>query len=254
MAENAVHVALVVAEKAIIFLYHKLKSSRTHNVHDDVENAKKCLERMRAYLRDYSTSSSSSSDLEVLQTRVKEIQNIAYEIEDVLDTFMLKKAGREFSSAIKNIIDNKLRFLSALDSIHHVLRLDQEGRPSSSTASARRGDNHLPHRFLEEEEIVGFEKPKQKLIEQLVEVDNSRPFTIISLVGPGGSGKTTLLKNVFENKRVQGFFDCHAWIDVPRDLCDRRKLRELLLNMLSKFDPKGKREGPDHHVDPEVQL
>lgn len=101
---------------------------------------------------------------------------------------------------------------------------------------------------------MGFEKPKQKLIEQLVEVDNSRPFTIISLVGPGGSGKTTLLKNVFENKRVQGFFDCHAWIDVPRDLCDRRKLRELLLNMLSKFDPKGKREGPDHHVDPEVQL
>ncbi|KAI5332810.1 hypothetical protein L3X38_022939 [Prunus dulcis] len=165
MADIAVQVALVVAEKAIIFLYHKLKPSRTHNVHDDFQNAKKCLERMRAYLRDYSASSSSSSDLEVLQTRVKEIQNIAYEIEDVLDTFMLKvphqfhsnrlsekfhdfvhdhdpsvqKAGREFSSAIKNIIDNKLNFLSALDKIHQVLRRDQEGQPSSSTA--RRGDN-----------------------------------------------------------------------------------------------------------------
>ncbi|ONI12191.1 hypothetical protein PRUPE_4G149700 [Prunus persica] len=277
MADIAVQVALVVAEKAIIFLYHKLKPSRTHNVHDDFQNAKKCLERMRAYLRDYSASSSSSSDLEVLQTRVKEIQNIAYEIEDVLDTFMLKvphqfhsnrlsekfhdfvhdhdpsvqKAGREFSSAIKNIIDNKLNFLSALDKIHQVLRRDQEGQPSSSTAGM--GDNHSPHRFLEEEEMKGFEKPKQKLIKQLVEGDNSRLLTIISLVGPGGSGKTTLLKNVFKNKRVQGFFDCHAWIDVPRDLCDSKR-RELLLNMLSKFDPKVKREGPDHHEDPEEQL
>ncbi|CAL9016782.1 unnamed protein product [Prunus brigantina] len=241
MAEIAVPVALVVEEKAIIFLHKKLKPSRTHNVHDDLEKANICLERMRAYLRDYSASS-SSSDLEVLQTRVKDIQNIAYEIEDVLDTFMLKvphqfhnnrlseklhdlvddhfpsvqQACREFSSAMKNIMDNKLSFLSTLDSIHQVPRSDQEGRPSSSTA--RRGDNHLPPRFLEEEEIVGFQKPKQKLIKQLVEGDNSRPFTIISLVCPGGSGKTTMLKNVFENKRVQGFFNCHAWIDVPRDL------------------------------------
>ncbi|KAI5332812.1 PREDICTED: disease resistance [Prunus dulcis] len=72
--------------------------------------------------------------------------------------------------------------------------------------------------------MEGFEKPKQKLIKQLVEGDNSRLLTIISLVGPGGSGKTTL------------------------------KRRELLLNMLSKFDPKVKREGPDHHEDPEEQL
>ncbi|XP_021831472.1 disease resistance protein RPM1-like [Prunus avium] len=276
MAEIAVQVALVVAEKAIIFLYYKLNHSST--VRYDVQKAKNCLERMRAYLRDYSASSSSSEDregLEGLKNRVKQVQNIAYEIEDALDMFMLevphqfhsnafsekihglvhypavRKASHEFSSKIEDIMEKKLRFLLDLDSIHQVPGRDQEGRPSSSTT--RREDSHSTHRRLEEEEIVGFEKPKQELIKQLVEGDNSRPFTIISLVGPGGSGKTTLLKNVFENKMVQGFFNCHAWIDVPRDLCDR-KLRELLLNMLRKFDPKGKREGPDHHEDPEVQL
>ncbi|BFG28888.1 hypothetical protein CerSpe_151620 [Prunus speciosa] len=269
MAEIAIQVALVVAENAIIFLYHKLKRSST--VHSDVQKARNCLERMRAYLRD---CSEDHEGLEVFQARVKEVQNIAYEIEDVLDKFMLEvphqfhsnafsekihglahyptvlKASHEFSSSIENIMKNKLRFLSALDSIHHVPGRDQEGRPSSSTT--RREDGHLTHRFLEEEEIVGFEEPKEKLIKQLVEGDNSKPFTIISLVGPGGSGKTTLLKSVFRNKRVQGFFNCHAWIDVPHDFC-ARKLRELLLNMLSKFDPKGKRGEPDHE-DPEEQL
>ncbi|VVA31948.1 PREDICTED: disease resistance [Prunus dulcis] len=212
---------------------------------------------MRAYLRDYSASS-SSSDLEVLQTCVKEIQNIAYEIEDVLDTFMLKVPHQFHSNRLSEKFhdfvhdhDPSVQKAGPLDKIHQVLRRDQEGQPSSSTA--RRGDNRLPHRFLEEEEMEGFEKPKQKLIKQLVEGDNSRLLTIISLVGPGGSGNTTLLKNVFKNKRVQGFFNCHAWIDVPRDLCDSKR-RELLLNMLSKFDPKVKREGPDHHEDPEEQL
>ncbi|KAM1591896.1 hypothetical protein FF1_035792 [Malus domestica] len=231
---------------------------------------------MRAYLSDNSSAELSAYDggSQQFQTRVKEIRNIAYEIEDVLDEFLLhvphqfhnndvfqklhdavkfrtvQKASREFSDRIKNI-DKKLNFVFTLDKIPQFPGRDQESRPSSSTT--RHGDSTVTHhnQFLEEEEMVGFEKPKEKLISQLMKGDPR--FPNISLVGPGGSGKTTLLKNVFKSKKVQRFFECHAWIDVPRDLCPR-KLDELLPNMLSKFDPKGKRKESINHEDPKAQL
>ncbi|KAM1032126.1 hypothetical protein ACFX2I_035732 [Malus domestica] len=278
MAEIAVPVALFLADKVIMFLDKKFSRSsiNNNNPRDDAGRAKSCLERMRAYLSDHSSAELSAYDggSQQFQTRVKEIRNIAYEIEDVLDEFLLhvphqfhnnnvsqklhdavkfrtvQKASREFSDRIKNI-DKKLNFVFTLDKIPQFPGRDQESRPSSSTT--RHGDSTVTHhnQFLEEEEMVGFEKPKEKLISQLMEGDPR--FSNISLVGPGGSGKTTLLKNVFKSKKVQRFFECHAWIDVPRDLCPR-KLDELLPNMLSKFDPKGKRKESVNHEDPKAQL
>ncbi|KAB2636756.1 disease resistance protein RPM1-like [Pyrus ussuriensis x Pyrus communis] len=228
MAEIAVPVALFLADKVIIFLHRKFSRSNINN-----NNNPRYLERMRAYLSEYSSSEQTAYDegFQVLQTRTGDIRNIAYELK-----------------TIKDIVDNKLVFLSTLDKIHQVSGRDQRSRPSSSTT--RHGESTVTHhnQFLEEEEIVGFEEPKEKLISQLMEGDPN-----ISLVGPGGSGKTTLLKNVFESKEVQRFFGCHAWIDVLRDLC-ARKLDELLLNMLSKFNPKGKRKESVTHEDPKAQL
>ncbi|KAM1795765.1 hypothetical protein TB1_035181 [Malus domestica] len=278
MAEIAVPVALFLADKVIMFLDKKISRSsfNNNNPRDDAGRARSCLERMRAYLSDNSSAELSAYDggSQQFQTRVKEIRNIAYEIEDVLDEFLLhvphqfhnndvfqkvhdavkfrtvQKASREFSDRIKNI-DKKLNFVFTLDKIPQFPGRDQESRPSSSTT--RHGDSTVTHhnQFLEEEEMVGFEKPKEKLISQLMKGDPR--FPNISLVGPGGSGKTTLLKNVFKSKKVQRFFECHAWIDVPRDLCPR-KLDELLPNMLSKFDPKGKRKESINHEDPKAQL
>ncbi|KAM1791997.1 hypothetical protein ACFX12_035899 [Malus domestica] len=278
MAEIAVPVALFLADKVIMFLDKKFSRSsfNNNNPRDDAGRARSCLERMRAYLSDNSSAELSAYDggSQQFQTRVKEIRNIAYEIEDVLDEFLLhvphqfhnndvfqklhdavkfrtvQKASREFSDRIKNI-DKKLNFVFTLDKIPQFPGRDQESRPSSSTT--RHGDSTVTHhnQFLEEEEMVGFEKPKEKLISQLMKGDPR--FPNISLVGPGGSGKTTLLKNVFKSKKVQRFFECHAWIDVPRDLCPR-KLDELLPNMLSKFDPKGKRKESINHEDPKAQL
>ncbi|KAM1032119.1 hypothetical protein ACFX2I_035725 [Malus domestica] len=278
MAEIAVPVALFLADKVIMFLDKKFSRSsiNNNNPRDDVGRARSCLERMRAYLSDNSSAelSAYNGGSQQFQTRVKEIRNIAYEIEDVLDEFLLhvphqfhnndvfqklhdavkfrtvQKASLEFSDRIKNI-DKKLEFVFTLDKIPQFPGRDQESRPSSSTT--RHGDSTVTHhnQFLEEEEMVGFEKPKEKLISQLMEGDPR--FSNISLVGPGGSGKTTLLKNVFKSKKVQRFFECHAWIDVPRDLCPR-KLDELLPNMLSKFDPKGKRKESVNHEDPKAQL
>ncbi|KAM5586528.1 disease resistance protein RPM1-like [Rosa sericea] len=224
MAELAIPLSLLVAEKAMSLCYERNASKDpSNNIHDDVERAWKCLRRMQAYLGDSEEIDEGSL---MLQNRVAEVQSLAYEIEDALDKFISqiphhfhsnifsqklhdvvhyreeKKARVEFSTKIKDI-EKKISSFSSWDSFLEP--------PSSSSTRQR---DSLILQVLEEDEIVGLEEPKERLSKQLIEED-SRLKTIL-VVGPGGSGKTTVVKNVFDSKMVQRFFGCHAWIDVSR--------------------------------------
>lgn len=253
MAELAIPVALALVEKVIIFLHQKFH--RKSSVEDDLEKAQNCLRRMEAYLGDSSEhidEGSTSHHNQTRLTRVREVQDLAYEIVDALDKFMLQvphhihsnifsqkmhdfahflpnwRASKELSSEINGIIEKKISLITLLDGI-------SDQAPAHSRPSSRTGLNPHNH-VLEEEEIVGFEELEEILFGQLMEGD-SRLLTIL-IQGPGGSGKSTLAKNVYSSKRVQGFFDCQAWVDMPRPFV----LNELLLNILSKFEAKGQKE------------
>lgn len=250
MAEIAVSVALVLVEKFLIYLGEKV--NRPSNADDAIKEAKSLLGRMQAYLRDSENQIDEVS--QVIRNCFKEVQDSAYEIEDALDKFMLqvpyhthnhmlsqkfhdwahsrteRKANSELSSKIKGI-KTKISFVSASNS-HHLHGIEVN-HPSTS----RVGESHH-FQVLEDDQIEGFDKHKNRLFKQLMEGD-SRLLTI-SIVGPGGSGKTTLVKNAYDSKRVQGFFDCHDWIDVSHPL----DLKKLLCNMLSNLDPKGESQEP----------
>ena len=72
---------------------------------------------------------------------------------------------------------------------------------------------------------MGFESPRDKLIEWLVEGPSNR--MVISVVGIGGLGKTTLVKKVYDNEIVVAHFDCHAWIHVSQSYKMEELLREI---------------------------
>ncbi|KAH0986407.1 hypothetical protein GBA52_013584 [Prunus armeniaca] len=217
--------------------------------------AQNMLTRMRAYLADLSSDQIGS---QVIQNRAKEIKDIVYDTEDALAKFrakipdhvhsnILSQTGHEVKHSFskRKASRNLLRTLEEIESTFgSLLELDP---PNSNRRVEETYNNLVYNQVVKEEDIVGFEEPKEKLIKQLMEGDTmegdtSRPLQIW-IVGPSGSGKTTLVKIVYESKKVQQFFDCHAFVDVPRTF----DCRKLLVSMLSKFEDRMQEPVVLHH-------
>lgn len=166
---------------------------------------------MLAYLRDMEGKEVSA----MLEERVQEVRDIAYDIEDALDEFLLhvqyqfhpsklvrgasrlsythwRQCGNISSKMddIKQKIDNSKYLDSFEPSSSSRTNLSEEGSSSGS-----RSVHEVMH-DLDDEEIVGFQNPLEELGHHLVYGDPRR--VTISVVGSAGSGKMVLVKNVYK--------------------------------------------------------
>ncbi|GAU29575.1 hypothetical protein TSUD_153250 [Trifolium subterraneum] len=81
--------------------------------------------------------------------------------------------------------------------------------------------------YMKEADVVGFEKPRDKLVDWLVKGRDE--FTVVSVVAMGGQGKTTLARKVFDSKEVMEHFRGYrVWITVSQQYNIEELLRKLL--------------------------
>ncbi|XP_044428198.1 disease resistance protein RPM1 [Triticum aestivum] len=78
-------------------------------------------------------------------------------------------------------------------------------------------------RSLDEEDLVGVDKNREKL-EQWLAGDDLE-CSVIALLGMGGLGKTALAANVY--KKVREKFQCHAWVSVSQTYSREDVLRNI---------------------------
>lgn len=198
------------------------------------------LELIKAFLRVADAKEDTDPKLKVW---VKQVRDVAYDIEDVLDIFKLSlkhhpqhrfhrlfcfiknlKAHHQISSDIQDI---KSRVINISEGRQ---RYDITGLGSTSYGLAlnkidSRGDALL----LEEADLVGIGEPKKKLIDWLLSKNSGRQ--VVSVVGMGGLGKTTLVRQVYKDEKVKKYFKIHAWITVSRS----SKTKELLKDMIQQI-------------------
>ncbi|KAJ1380392.1 Virus X resistance protein-like, coiled-coil domain [Sesbania bispinosa] len=141
---------------------------------------------------------------------------------------LLKGIHMEFKE-IKDELESIQAFLKDADRIEKLTMAVKELKHGGSQ-NAKWHDPRMASLYIEDADVVGFEGPKTKLIDWLVNGRAER--TVISVVGMGG-----LAKKVFDNKDVVEHFDCHAWITVSQSYT----VQGLLRVMLHKFY-KQKRE------------
>ncbi|KAL5572846.1 hypothetical protein UlMin_022443 [Ulmus minor] len=259
------------AESAVTFLVEKLSSllekeaNLLGGVRNEVVEVRDELERIKAFLR---TADASEDEDEEIKVWVKQVREVAYDAEDILDEFLYRFGAHQrpglYGYLIKmartiKTLKARRRIASQLASIKTRVTTISDGHqrygPISGSSSSGSAGNYTlcelrsDARLLEEAQLVGIEQPKQKLKDYLFNEASS--LGVVAVVGMGGLGKTTLANQVYKDSEVNKHFQHHVWITVSQSF----KLEELLKKIIQQlFDsirqsqPQGTQSNDSHEL------
>ncbi|TVU45738.1 hypothetical protein EJB05_05236, partial [Eragrostis curvula] len=186
------------------------------------------------------------ADEERLDGQLKEWRNnvreVAYDMEDCIDAFMLKLVHGD---AKRGIIKKMTRKIKKLWARHKIANQIEELSARVKEVSERRSrykldesvpiatptfiDPRLPVLLAESKGLVGVNGPRDMVSGWLM--DGVPQLKVVSIVGFGGLGKTTLAMEVYRS--LGGQFQYKASASVSRNL-DLKKLTKDLFSQLEQ--------------------
>ncbi|XP_058114635.1 probable disease resistance RPP8-like protein 4 [Magnolia sinica] len=242
---------MALAESVVEVLLEKLadqliqEAEFLHGVRNEVELLDAEFRRMLCFLKDADAKQGRD---ERVKNWVRDVRDVAYDAEDVIDTFLFKVAAlkrRGFMGRIRRyaFVFNELMTLhkvgSEIERIKNKIRAILESRlvygienigqgVGTSSAGLNIREWRLTSPLSQEPDFVGFEKDLKILVDQLTE--GKRRY-VVSVVGMGGLGKTTLTKKVYNNRHVKTHFQSRAWISISQEY----GVKDLLMNIINCY-------------------
>ncbi|KAL3825332.1 hypothetical protein ACJIZ3_021361 [Penstemon smallii] len=252
------------AEIAVSFLCNQLsiwlqqEGELLGRFKQEVQYIRDEMMHMKAFLR---VADSKEENNPQLKEWVRQVREIAYDTEDVLDEYMHRfvfRGATGFHGHIKKsyytvknlkfhhriaseiqIIKHKLENVSKAQQRYKDICGVNDLASSSTLIKDTWYDGRGDALLLEEADVVGIEKPKKKLIDWLSPTDQVG-LKVISVVGMGGLGKTTLVKKVYDDTSLKSNFDHHVWITVSESF----KVEHLLGSMIRQLVDEVKKPPP----------
>ncbi|KAH6783294.1 hypothetical protein C2S52_008253 [Perilla frutescens var. hirtella] len=216
------------AEGAVSFLLEQLsvllrdKGKLLGGLKHEVQSINNELVNLKQFLRVADGKEENDSNI---KEWVGQLREIYFNVEDIASE--IKTLNLRLENVVKS--QQKYRDKYAI--------MDQGS--SSTLPEAAEYDGRGDALFLEEDEVVGIEKPKKKLLEWIGSKDSG--LEVISVVGTGRLGKTTLVKKVFDDASVKSYFDRHVWVTVS-DYKDN--IKHVLVNLIKKLVEEIKESPP----------
>ncbi|KAF8647816.1 hypothetical protein HU200_065177 [Digitaria exilis] len=226
---------------------------------EKVESLSKELKHVHATLRKVAAVPWDQLD-EHVKIWADELREKSYDMEDVLDTFLVRVEGPVPSGKKDGKIKRKLKkkmdspftlfskgkarhdIAGAIEDIIKQLKEVAERRAmyklddvmAKPTATSRI-DPRLVAMNNEVNKLIGIDKSSGELSRMLSPVgnDSNGKIKIVSVVGVGGLGKTTLAQAVYD--KLNPNFGCRAFVPVGRDRDVKTVLRDILIDLDNKY-------------------
>ncbi|KAA8548851.1 hypothetical protein F0562_000535 [Nyssa sinensis] len=241
----------MLAEPVVSFVVERLgdllitEAKLSHGVSGQVQQIQTQLSRMQCFLRD---ADAKQDEGERVCNWIVEIREIAYETEDVIETFVLRVGSRR-GGGVKIILHRYMgcclkeciarhkigseiqsikRKLSDLTQSLQTYGLTEREAPSSSFT--RKLLLRRSYSNVVDDDFVGLEEDIKKLVELLVNEEKS--CRVVSICGMGGSGKTTLARKVYNNIDVQRYFEGFAWVCISQQWEKEDVMRRILIKLV----------------------
>ncbi|XVF73594.1 hypothetical protein PTKIN_Ptkin12aG0214800 [Pterospermum kingtungense] len=228
-----------------------LEFARKEQVHTHLKKWETILFKIQAVLED-------AEDRQFTDRLVKiwldELRDLAYDIEDVLDDFAtvalrqkleegqtITTKIRKYVSSLFNQFTFKYKMASKVKEITArlqdvVKQKDDLGLTERIGSSSNRVFRRLPSTSLVNESLVfGRDRDKEHVINKVLREEESFDggVSVIPIVGMGGLGKTTLAQLVYNDERVETFFELRAWVCVSEEFDVVRVMKTLLESLTS---------------------
>ncbi|KAL5708354.1 hypothetical protein ACHQM5_019156 [Ranunculus cassubicifolius] len=187
---------------------------------------------------------------------VVDVKDIAYDVDDIIDSYILKVASKRKIAQVPKKILNFYKIGKEIESIFAKIEdidkrrqrygittlSERRDEASSSTSNEIRLRRSYPG--VEDENIIGLEEATNNLVAELMK--ESERLRVVSICGMGGIGKTTLAKRVYNHSSVKSHFHCRAWTFISQQCTVRDVLQEILRQVTDvSADERGKMSEPE---------
>ncbi|KAI3454371.1 hypothetical protein Pfo_011034 [Paulownia fortunei] len=226
------------ADAAVEFLLENLQQLLLYHAHlisdakNQVEKLEKDLRLFKAFLRD---STKKRRKDESLRELVRQIRDVVYEAEDIIDAFVTQAAESKSKNYFLKAFQTPVKLLSIAKDVESVggkVRDIYGGKSRIDFASLTVGDggpeeSEAP--LVRQDNVVGFEDEAEKLIGYLSE--ETQQLDVISIIGMPGLGKTTLAGKIFRDPAIQYEFPTRIWVYVSQEFTKK----DVFLAILREF-------------------